>query len=170
MPKYSVNEILDIIRSLSNEEKQELCNQIPEVLGSSLNKSQIQSQTFGNVSISGSGIVADLGQQQVARGNISSHQVVEQGRNMFLQEALEELEKLKQLASSSGVLDPLQEATTQAQIKVATDELKKPEPDKGLVSKTIAVLKQGLEGVITLAEPVMKAANLVAKAWGIPIP
>jgi hypothetical protein len=175
MPKYSVSEILDIIRSLTPKEKQELSEHIPEVLSVSdeftaPRKTQTQSQNLGNVTISGNGIAADLGQKQVMGGTLSSPQLVAQAQDPVFQEALRELETLSQLVINNQDLDPLHKATTQAQIQVVTDELKKPEPDKGLVGRTIAVLKQGLEGVIALADPVIKVANLVAKAWGIPIP
>lgn len=175
MPKYSVSEILDIIRSLTSEEKQELSQHIPEVLGVSAKftapqKVQTQSQNLGNVTISGSGIAADLGQKQVMGGTLSSPQLLSQAQGPVFLEALRELETLNQLVINNHDLDPLQKATTQAQIQVVTDELKKLEPDKGLVGRTISVLNQGLEGVIALADPVIKVANLIAKAWGFPVP
>lgn len=175
MPKYSISEILDIIRDLTPEEKQELSQYIPGVLSVSARftapqKAQTQSQNLDNVTINGSGIVADLGQKQVVGGHISSPQLIAKAQDTIFKEALGELELLRQLVINSRDLDPLQKATTQAQIKLVTNELKKTEPDKGLVGRTISVLKQGLESVIILADPVIKVSKLVAKAWGIPVP
>lgn len=45
------------------------------------------------------------------------------------------------------------------------EELQKPKPDKSFVDEVVDALKQGLSGVLTLAEPVTQVAALVAKAW-----
>ncbi|NJR63675.1 MAG: hypothetical protein HC769_35815 [Cyanobacteria bacterium CRU_2_1] len=174
MPKYSVSEVLDIIKTLTKEEQLELQARLSEVLTlesfDTSHLSQRQSQTFGNVSIGGSGIAADFGQKQAVGGNITAPQNVVQAEGDGLQEVWSLLANLKQGIANSNSLDALQKAMAEAQIKVVEVELKKPEPDKGLVSRTISTLKQGLEGVLTLAEPVVKVANLIAKAWGIPVP
>jgi len=174
MPKYSVSEVLDIIRTLTKEEQLELQTRLSEVLTPEPSDtpplSQRQSQMFGNVSIGGSGIAADFGQKQAIGGNITSPQNVMQAEGDGLQEIWNLLANLKQGIDNSDSFDPLQKAMAQAQIKVVEVELKKPEPDKGLINRTISTLKQGLEGVLTLAEPIVKVANLIAKAWGIPVP
>jgi len=173
MPKYSVSEVLDIIKSLTVEEKRELQVGLSEILASeatTLQPSQRQSQSFGDVSIGGSGISADFGQKQAIGGSITSPQNVIQTEENNLQDALSLLTGLKQAIMSNNNLDVLQKATTEVQVKIIEGELNKPEPDKGLVSRTISTLKQGLEGTLVLAEPVMKVANLIAKAWGIPVP
>lgn len=173
MPKYSVSEVLDIIKTLTPAEKLELQSRLSEVItpvpSGTDQPSQRQSQTFGNVNIGGSGIAADFGQKQVIGGNMTSPQNVVQAEGSGLQDVWSLLTSLKQGIDNSSTLDPLQKAMADEQIKVIEVELKKTEPDKGLVSRTISTLKQGLEGVLTLAEPVVKVANLIAKAWGIPV-
>ena len=155
------------------EEKKELQLEISEMLISDISTTkslQRQSQSFRNVSIDGNNIAADFGQKQVIGGNITSPQKVISTQDHSVQEALSVLAELKQAIINNDNLDVLQKATTEAQVRVIENELNNPEPDKGLVSCTISTLKKGLGGVLTLAEPVMKVANLVAKAWGIPVP
>jgi hypothetical protein len=173
MPKYNVPEILDIIGNLTNEEKLELQSKLPDVLKfsekpNSSQPTQSQSQTVGNVSISGRGIVTDMGQKQVMGGGINSPQSVKTVENNSLEEALDLLHNLRQQISSSS-LDVLKKATTEAQIKVLEEELRKQKPDENLVSQTVSTLKQGLEGIVALAGPVTQVAKLVATAWGIPM-
>ena len=50
------------------------------------------------------------------------------------------------------------------------EELQKPEPDPTFVESTVATIKKGLEGVMTLAEPTIKVASFIAKLYGFPAP
>ena len=121
MPKYNVSEVLDIIKSLTEEEKRDLQIRLSEILTSDVSTnqpSQRQSQNFGNVNISGSSIAADFGQKQAIGGSITSPQNVIQSEGNNLQYALSLLADLKQSIMSNNNLSLLQKATTEAQVNV----------------------------------------------------
>lgn len=176
MPKYSVDEVLDIIKTLTQEEKNSLKAQLPAVLGNpetSSNSPSGQSQTNSVSGVNfGSGSNAfNFAPQQAGRDATSAvniNQPLKQG--VELEEVLGLLARLRQKIRQSEILDPLVKAGAEAQVERVEAEIKKPEPDKGLVGRTVATLKQGLEGIQTLAGPTTAVASLVAKAWGIPIP
>ena len=167
MPKYSVQDVLEIIQALTPEEKSLLQAQLPNVLSTatvSVTPQKSQSQSFGNISMgSGNAFAADQ-----AGGDINSSQNNTQAsvKNASLQEALDILQKLKQDVNQSDGLNKLQKTTIDGTIKVVEEEITKPQPDKSLFDQAIEGLKKGLE-VISLAEPVMKVADLVTKAWAI---
>ena len=85
--------------------------------------------------------------------------------NTDLQSALAAIAQLKQNIAASADLNPIEKATAEVPIKMLESELQKPQPDKSLVDQAISALKKGLDGVVSLAEPVTKVATLVAKAW-----
>ncbi len=123
-----------------------------------------QSQSFGNVTISGGGTNFAVTQ---AGGNVTLNQTSAQSSsgNADLQAALDAIAQLKQLISTSADLNPIERATVEVPAKMLEAELQKPQPDKSIVDQAIAALKKGLDGVVTLAEPVATVAALVAKAW-----
>lgn len=123
-----------------------------------------QSQSFGNISIGGGGTNFAVTQ---SGGDVKLNQSSSQttGSNADRQAALDAIAQLKQLISTSSDLNPIEKATVEVPAKILEAELQKPQPDKSIVDQAIAALKKGLDGVITLAEPVAKVAALVAQAW-----
>jgi hypothetical protein len=128
--------------------------------------SQTQSPTFGNISINGSTSNSNLFTLNQSGGDIYSDQSRKTlvAVNTDLQAALELLQQLKQEVGATPMLEADDKAETQARIKVLEDELNKPEPKKDLIDRVVTKLKKGLEGVETLAGPVMRVAALVAQA------
>ncbi|HEY9710723.1 MAG TPA: hypothetical protein V6D48_21115 [Oculatellaceae cyanobacterium] len=172
MPKYSVDEVLDIIKTLTADEKSLLQEQLPNVLGTAAasatpQRGHTQSQSFDKFSM-GSGNAFTANQ---AGGDVNSAQTLNNNQgsvqNASLTEALAILQSLKQEVNQSDALNRLEKTTVEGTIKVIQEELTKPKPDKSLVEQAIDSLKKGLEGVLILAEPVTKVAALVAKAWMI---
>ena len=129
--------------------------------------SQTQSPTFGNINISGAISDSNLLTFTQAGGDINLDQSRQSGvtQTSDMEVALEALQHLKQQVSETTALNPVQKSMANAPLDMLETELKKSEPDKGLIEQAISCLKQGLEGVETLAEPAMKVASLVAKAW-----
>jgi len=123
-----------------------------------------QSQSFGNITISGSGNAFAANQ---AGGNIDSSQTTNPSnlQNADLQTLLEALKQLKQDILATDALNPIEKATAEVPVNMLEAELKKPQPDKSLIDQAIASLKKGLAGVEALAEPVIRVASLVAKVW-----
>jgi hypothetical protein len=176
MFKLTVEQILASVEALNSDEKAELEQRLPRVLGkptsaSTPSSGQSQSQSFGNVNVSGSNNAADLSQRQAGR-DLSSHQqtIHKPSQAADLEEALSLLAEIKQRISTSAEINPLIKAGVESQVQQAEEEIQKPEPNRDLVSHTLSTLKKGLEGVQTLAEPTMKVAALVARVWGIPVP
>ncbi|MBW4483793.1 MAG: CHAT domain-containing protein [Tildeniella torsiva UHER 1998/13D] len=122
-----------------------------------------QSQSIGNVTISGSNNPFNAIQ---AGGNVNLSQTSTQtsGSNPDLEAALTLLAKLQQEVAATDALTSFAKKDTGSKIVMLQEELQKPEPDKGFVKEVVDALKQGLDGVITLAEPVTQVAGLVAKA------
>jgi len=165
MPKYSIQDVLEIIQTFTPDEKKQLQAQLPSVMDMTTvaaNPQKSQSQSFGNLSMGSSNAFA----ANQAGGDINSSQNNTQAsvKNASLQEALGILQKLKQDVNQSDALNKLEKATIEGTIKVAEEEITKPQPDKSLFDQAIEGLKKGL-GVISLVEPVMKVAALVAQAW-----
>ena len=172
MPKYSVDEVLDIIKTLTADEKSLLQEQLPNVLGTAAapaisQRGHTQSQSFDKFSM-GSGNAFTANQ---AGGDVNSAQTLNNNQgsvqNASLTEALAILQSLKQEVNQSDAFNRLEKTTVEGTIKVIQEELTKLKPDKSLVEQAIDSLKKGLEGVLILAEPVTKVAALIAKAWMI---
>jgi hypothetical protein len=122
-----------------------------------------QSQSIGNVTISGSNNPFNAIQ---AGGNVNLSQTSTQtsGSNPDLEAALTLLAKLQQEVAATDALTSFAKKDTGSKIVMLQEELQKPEPDKGFVKEVVDALKQGLDGVLTLAGPVTQVAGLVAKA------
>jgi hypothetical protein len=170
MPKYSVSEVLGIIKALTAEEKQELLQALPSVfdrLESVLPglPSLAQRQTMAGISISDSSSV-ELSQNQADRGSgITQSKTQAMIQSADLQAALSVLAQLKQDIAASSVLNPIEKKTVEVPIQTIEAELKQPKPDKNLIDQAIEALKKGLAGVEVLAAPVIRLADLIAKAW-----
>jgi|LakMenE18May11ns_1017448.scaffolds.fasta_scaffold9923107_2 hypothetical protein len=167
MPKYSVQDVLEIIQTFTPDEKSQLQAQLPSILSLTTvpaTPQKSQSQSFGNLSM-GSGNAFGANQ---AGGDINSSQNNTQAsvKNTSLQEALGILQKLKQDINQSNALNKLQKATIEGTIKVVEEEISKPNPDKSLIDQAVEALKSGLS-LVNLVEPVTKIAELVAKVWCI---
>ncbi len=167
MPTYSVSDILEIIKTLTPEQKLELQSELPIVLAAVGKEmtTPVKSQSMSGVTITGSSEI-DLSQIQAEQGSsIDQSKTQATLENTDLKEALSVLEKLKQTVTTNSNLNPLIKEVAEEKIQAIQKEVQKPQPDKSLVDQTITALKKGLAGVEELAEPVMKVASLVAKAW-----
>lgn len=171
MPTYNVNDVLEIIKTLSSEQKLELQRELPSILATIAKEtaSPVKSQSMSGVAITGSSDI-NLSQTQADQGsNISQNKIQASLQNTDLKEALNVLTSLKQAIASNNTLNPLVKEVAAEKIQAIQAEAQKPQPDKNLVDQAISSLKKGLQGVEELAEPVMKVAGLVARAWsGLP--
>lgn len=169
MPKYSVEDVLDIIRSLTSEERmllQEQLLSISESLETPLSNQTVavgsQVQKMRDLAASGGSSIA-VNQGRDITSDQSRTQV--QATNASLEEVLRLFQTLKRGIAESSELNLLDKKTLEVQITVAEKELEKPKPDKNLIDQVIEALQKGLKGVLTLAEPVTKISELLAKAW-----
>ncbi|MBE9049078.1 hypothetical protein IQ243_01375 [Nostocales cyanobacterium LEGE 11386] len=172
MFKLSVEQVLASIAALTCEEKARLQMQLPEVLATQpidTAAGQNQVNTVSGISMGGENNALNFSPVQNRDGNVTLSQSFTQQTSPQKQQALASLTQLKQAIDESETLDPLMKAGATAQVAQVEAELKKPEPNQGIVGQAIASLKQGLEGIQTLAGPTLTVASLVAKAWGIPI-
>jgi len=122
------------------------------------------SQSFGNITISGGNNPFTAAQ---AGGAVTINQSSDRisATTTDLQAAFAAIAQLKQQIAASPDLNPIEKATVEVPIKMLEAELQKPQPDRSLVKQAIAALQKGLNGVITLTEPVTNVAALIAKAW-----
>ncbi len=170
MPKYTLAEVLDIIKGLTAEEKLELQNQLPSVLDAAAASTAAQavedsSQNIQGANITGSSNV-EISQTRADRGaSIPQPRTSVQTQNADLQEALRLLKKLKQDINNSNALNPIEKKQLEVPLQVVEEEIEKPQPNKSIVEQAIKTLKKGLEGILDLAVPVMKLADLITKAW-----
>lgn len=164
MPKYTVDDVLEIIGSLSPEEKAILQARLSPVLEAPAPSTTQQTRSMtvgGNFQVSGSGVTVDMSQQQrVGHTTAGAHP----GDADTTQALLQALSELQQQVLKAGSLNPIEKATAKVPIETMAAELKKEKPDKDLIDQSVEALRKGLAGVETLAEPVMRVAGLVAKA------
>jgi len=173
MFKLTVEQILASIEALTAEERLELQRNLSKVLGDATtqvdkNSRQAMSNTVSGVAFGGNNAAFNFSPVQNEGGTVTASPNFAQTTGSY-QELLAALEHLKQKIRTAQVLDPLQKVGAEAGIEQIEIETKKQEPNKGLIAHTVSALKQGLEGVQDLAEPVMTVASLVAKAWGITV-
>jgi hypothetical protein len=169
MPKYSVSEVLDIIKNLTAQEKLELQQSLPSVLGTmgTIAKTvESHSQNIEGINIGSGNSDIAFNQQQADRGSsVNQSRTQAKLENVDVQEALKLLSTLKQDIVASNALNPIEKKTLEVPLQTIEGELKKPKPDKSLVEQSIEALKKGLTGVAELADPVLKLVPLVAKIW-----
>lgn len=125
-----------------------------------------ESQVLGNITIGGTNNPFNL--VNSTSGNIKinqSHCTQTLGQNSNLEAALTELEKLKQAIATTNSLNSIQKKQAEIPVEMIETELKKPQPEKSLINEAVEALKKGLEGVETLAEPVIKVAKILATVW-----
>ncbi|MBN3906579.1 MAG: hypothetical protein HWQ35_08465 [Nostoc sp. NMS1] len=169
MPKYSVSEVLDIIKNFTAEEKSELQQSLSSVLdtiGTAAKTVESHSQNIEGINIGSGNSDIAFTQQQADRGSsVNQSRTQATLQNADAQEALTFLSKLKQDITASNALNLIEKKTLEIPLQTIEGELKKPQPDKSLVEQSIEALKKSLKGVAELAEPVLKLAPLIAKVW-----
>lgn len=106
-----------------------------------------------------------------ASGNVTSWSSFNKTKNedTDFQKLFSLMEQLKQDINQSENLNPLLKAGAKEQVEKLKQELKKPEPNKGLIQQIINILKQGFEEFIGLAETTEKIVYLVATIWGVTV-
>lgn len=169
MPKYTVEDVLDIIKTFTTEEKKALQSHFPAILDSTdlpeiklpIARNQ-QSQSFGNVTLS-SGNTFDVN-QIAAEGSVNlAHST---NKDKFtkpeIQEALDLLQTLKQGIANTEKLNILEKKNAEATISVVEEELAKPKPDKNLLSQAGQALQACCKSVAEFAEPALSIASIIA--------
>ena len=128
-----------------------------------------KSQSFGNITISGNSGTHYQGFQAFntvdSEVNLDQSYTQTGGEHSQIETALTELQKLKQEIAVTNALNSIQKKQAEFPVDLIETELKKPQPDKSLIDEAVEALKKGLEGVETLAEPVMKVAAILAGVW-----
>lgn len=168
MFRLTVEQILSSIAALTQEEKIEFQGRLSSVLSTTASdlgqEGHSQSQLFGNISISGNSndfaAIQSGNDLDLTKGNS-----LPSSQNIDFQEALILLENLRRELDLNSSLNTIEKRVLEIPIKTAEEELKKSKPDKDLIDQSIGSLKKGLEGIQSLAEPVMQVAALIAKAW-----
>lgn len=168
MPKYSVDDVLDIIKSLSAEEKIALQSQLPAVLGTTTPsivpaKNQ-QSQSFGNITMRDSNEFEVDQISSKGSVNMSKTNANLQSQTSNLQEALKLLIQIKKEVATVDQLNVFERKDIQSKVEILEEELKKKNPDKDLISHAVEAIEKGLKGVERLLEPTVKVAKLVGAA------
>ena len=167
MPKYSVEEVIDIIKTFTPEEKSVLQAQLPTVLSSteslpsnSKAKNE-QSQSFGNISI-GSGSAFDVN-QIAAEGSVDLARATAQSQanSKEIQEVLDLLQNLKQEVDSTDRLNKLEQKNAESAITLMTEELQKPKPDRQLLAQTGKFLQACLGGIGIFATPTLQVIRIL---------
>ena len=173
MFKLTVEQILASIAVLTSEEKAELQAKLPTVLEPIMTSGasqEVQTQSLGNITISGNGTT--FGTNQIKSGgdsNVSLKGTNNSVKNDDLKEALLLLANLKQeVVASHGLNLNHKDVVIERAIGTLEQELQSKQPNRNLIEHTIESLKKGLEGVQTLAEPVKKVADLLANVWMSP--
>ncbi|CAD5954888.1 hypothetical protein NO108_03160 [Planktothrix rubescens] len=123
-----------------------------------------QSQSFGNINISGNQNPLAM-TNAVGDVNINQSQTQTSVKNPNLEAALAALGQLQKDIAQTEALNPIEKATVEVPIKMIETELRKSKGNQTLIDQAVVALKKGLEGVETLAEPVIKVAAILAKVW-----
>ena len=169
MPKYSVSEVLDIIKALTAEEILELQQSLSSVLSMIATDAKAvdsHSQNIEGITIGNGNAGIEFNQTKSDRvSNITQTQAT-LNNVAELREVLAFLSKLKQDIAASNNLNVIEKKTLEVPIQTIEEELKKPNPDKNSVKESLEFLKKSLIGVAELAKPVLEIAPLIAKFWG----
>ncbi len=118
MPKYTVDDVLEIIGSLSTEAKADLKTRLSTVLEAATPAASITQQSRSmavgvNFQVSGSGVTVDMSQQQTV-GNTTAGS--RHGDTDATQALLQALAELQQQVIRSGGLNPIEKATAKVPI------------------------------------------------------
>lgn len=164
MPKYTVEEVLEIIQALSAEEQAALKAQLKLLSGPGETSTVQQTRTMtvgGNFQVGGKGATVDMSQHQT----VGSPAISQAAAGISSQEIAQAIAALHQQILTTSALNPVEKATAEVPLKTVAAELEKAAPDKNLIDQSITALQKGLSGVETLADPVKRVAALLAKAW-----
>lgn len=164
MPKYTVEEVLEIIQALSAEEQAALKAQLKLLSGPGETSTVQQTRTMtvgGNFQVGGKGATVDMSQHQT----VGSSAISQAAAGISSQEIAQAIAALHQQILTTSALNPVEKATAEVPLKTVAAELEKAAPDKNLIDQSITALQKGLSGVETLADPVKRVAALLAKAW-----
>jgi hypothetical protein len=119
--------------------------------------------SIGNISINGDGNPVSVIE---GNGNTVSQNINRVATSSSdLQAAIAALADLKRAIANTDALGSYEKSNAEGTVAFIEKEIQKSPPDKSGVKRAIAALKQALESVVTLAEPVTKVAELLAKAW-----
>ena len=118
--------------------------------------------SIGNISISGNSNISNVVQGD---DNTISQNINQSATSSDLKSVLDALAKLKEAIVNTEALDDYDKSRAQGDVEFIEKQLKQPKPDKSAVDRAIGALKTAFEGVVTLAEPVKKIAELLAKSW-----
>ncbi len=134
MPKYSVSEILEIIRNLIVSEKLELQQSLPSVLDTISTATKAAKSHFQNiVGINIADGNSDIGfnQLQADKGSsVNQNRTEATLQNANVQSALQLLSTLKQDVIAINFFNSIKKKTLEVPIKTIEEELKKPKSDK----------------------------------------
>ncbi|MEM8810475.1 MAG: hypothetical protein AAGF01_31070 [Cyanobacteria bacterium P01_G01_bin.38] len=171
MPKYSVDEVLDIVKSLTADEQVALRSRLPDVWAQQpvpIPPKVQQSQSFGNISV-GSSSSFDINQLSTDSPiDLSRTTTQMSGLNPSdVQAALALLTQIKQGLSSTDSLNRVEQKNAESTIELVEEEIQKDSPDRGLIEQAVEALSKGLAGVEKLAAPTMRVAKLVATAMAL---
>jgi hypothetical protein len=179
MSGIPINTILETIKSLttglSPEEKAELLEELPIILGLSNPEAknasgQQQSNAVSGVTMSGGDNAFNFNPQQIGQGNaVSSQTITKTISDSDLEQILVLLVQLHHSIEKNSELKPSEKDSAKAKVEQLKQELSQEEPDKSVIGQTLKTLKQSFEGIITLAEPVTKVATLLGTAWALPL-
>ena len=173
-----LNMLRPVVASMSAADKSDLLIKISQLLDASDSKSaagqsQNQSNTLSGINFSGGANNAlNFAPVQNQGGNVNVESNFNQSYtiNPEVKKVLEDLSQLKASIADSQEINPLLKEPVKLEVQKLEEELQKPKPDPSFVESTVATIKKGLEGVITLAEPTVKIASFVAKLYGFPVP
>ena len=167
MPKYTVGEVLDIIKDLNTEEKSELQRKLPDALGDTpmANSSSVESpsQVIQGNHFNGN---SDTSITQTNEQNHISPSKTETTNQNDLQEIVSILKQLKQDITTSNALNSIENKSLEIPLQTIEGELQKSNPDKSLVKQSFDVLNKGLTAAASLVEPLKKLISLADKLWG----
>lgn len=175
MLKLTLEQVVEGIKSLSENDKEKLYNYLPDLLDSfgstqKAGASQSVSTQFRDVNLSGNNSAVSV-QPTISSEGVNNSNFVSHGASLETQEELiKSLHEFQKLIHNSNKLPELARIGAESQIEKVINEVRKDNPDKNLIGRTISGLKQGLKGIQELAGPTASVASIVAKAWGIPAP
>ena len=121
------------------------------------------SNSIGNVSIAGSNHTSNilLGNDNTVSQNINHSATA----SSDLKATIAALAQLKDTIANTDALGSYEKKRAKGDVEFVEEEIQKQRPDKSGIDQAIAALKQALSGIVTLAEPVTKVAELIVKAW-----
>ena len=170
-----LNMLRPVVASMSAADKSDLLAKMSQLLEAGDTKTaasgQSQSNTLSGINFSGGANNAlNFAPVQNQGGNVASNFNQSYVVNPEVKQVLEDLSQLKASIADSPELNALQKEPITQQVQKLQEELQKPKPDPTFVESTVATIKKGLEGAISLVEPTVKIAGLVAKLYGFPVP